>query len=229
MANCDNGNHHMLDFPPNPPPSSPVPLSLCGFRTGDTVQVRGDTGELQFSVHFSLRKEEQERCFDRNLLEENIPDTGISPRGSVQSSPYLTPTSSTGDFELENQNSDAGRDESFSRGGVVTRLRSSVLSPVKCYSRGIYCVSVGSMSSGKKREWNKGGREGHNVFDKMLKRRDSPLRPCSSYSFFLVKNWAVAKQSSFVETSKRLSRQWSKLPHDVKKVYNKLNSSYCSK
>lgn len=137
----------------------------------------------------------------------------------MQSSPYLTPTSSTGEFELQNKNSDVGRDESSSRGGVVTRLRSGVLSPVKYYSRGIYCASVGSMSSGKKRKWNKGGGEGHNVFDKMLKRRDSPLRPCSSYSFFVVKNWAVAKPSSFVETSKRLSRQWSKLPHDVKKEY----------
>lgn len=35
-----------------------------------------------------------------------------------------------------------------------------------------------------------------------------------------MKNWAVAKRSSFVETSKRLSRQWSELPYDVKKVYD---------
>lgn len=115
--------------------------------------------------------------------------------------------------KFEEQNNDAGCEELSSRG----RSRNGISFAVKYYSCGIYCVCFSR--SGKKRKWNKGGTKGDNVFDKMLKRRGSPLRPCSSYSF-LVMNWAVAKRSSFVETSKRLSRQWSELPYDVMKVYN---------
>lgn len=226
MANSNAAANHIMEFPPNsslspPPPSPPIPLHLSGFRNGDTVQVRGDTGEMQFSVQFNLRKEEHRSDGDEpfNFLETNIPDIE-NFRDSVQSSPsspYLTPTSSTGEFD--NQNSNAGCEESSPRGGVVTRLRSGVLSPVKYYHRGVYSVPGGSLSSGKKRKAIKCTRKEDNVFDKMLKRRNSPMRPCSSYALFLMKNWRVVKRSSFVETSKRLSKQWSELPHDEKKEY----------
>ncbi|KAH6790454.1 hypothetical protein C2S51_005460 [Perilla frutescens var. frutescens] len=224
MAETNDANH-IMEFPPipslsPPPPSPPTPLHLRGFRTGDTVQVRGDTGELQFSVHFNLRKDEP-----FNLLEATTPDIE-NYRDSVQSSPYLTPTSSTGEFGNQNNSADenAGCEESPPMGGVVTRLRSGVLSPVKYYSCGIYSVSGGSLNSGKSRKSNKGTGKGDNVFNKMLKRRNSPLRPCSSYALFLMKNWGMVKRSSFVETSKRLSKQWSKLPHDVKKEYEDMAS-----
>lgn len=219
MANSDDG----IELPPNPslsrpPASPPIPLHLCGFHTGDTVQVRGDTGELQFSVQFNLRRED--RRFDNhlNFLEtRNFCD-------SVQSSPsssYLTPTSSAGEFENRNYSADenSGSGEASPRGGVMTRLRSGALSPVKYYFRRIYGVSGGHLSSRKKRKSKKGTGKGRNVLEEMLRRRSLPLRPCSSYAFFVMKNWDVVKRSSFAETSKRLSKQWSGLPHGVKKVY----------
>ncbi|XP_057778501.1 uncharacterized protein LOC130997253 [Salvia miltiorrhiza] len=215
MANSDDG-YHTIQLPPNPslsrPSSSspPIPLLLRGFHTSDTIQVRGDTGDLQFSVQFNLRREERRSDNRLDFQEEHI-----DSRDSVQSppsSPYLTPTSSTGEFENRNNSADENNSGS-SRGGVTTRLRSGALSPVKYYFRRIYGVS------GKKRRSSKGKAEERNVFDELLRRRSSPLRPCNSYAFFVMKNWGVVRRSSFVETSKRLSKQWSHLAHDVKKEY----------
>lgn len=206
-----------------PSPSTPspsIPLHLCGFLTGDTVQVQGNTGELQFSVQFNVRKKEHQSGHPFNFPDANIPEIGTF-RDSVQSSPsstYLTPTS-TGENQDHNADANAVSEESWSRGDIVTRLRSGVLSPVKYYCHGVYGVSRGSLSSEKKKKSNKGRGKGDNVFEKMLKRRRFPLRPCNSYAFFLMKNWGVVKCSSFVEKSKRLSKQWCKLPHGIKKVF----------
>lgn len=220
MADGDDG----IGFPPNsclspPPPTSAIPLQLCGFQSGDTVQVRGDTGELQFSVQFNLRREDRRSDNDFSILEADVPEI-VNLRDSVQSSPYLTPTSSSGQFDnhINNADENSGFDEAPSPGGVMTRLRSGALSPVKYYHGGIYGVPGGTLKSGKKRKPKKVIRKGDNLFEEMLRRRSLPVRPCNSYAFFLMKNWGVVKRHSFAETSKRLSKQWSDLPHDVKMV-----------
>lgn len=209
MSDVNDSNHIME----NPPPSLSIPLHLRGFITGDTVQVDGDTGALQFSVQFNVRKTEHQSTDPFNFPDANIPEVEkfYDSVQSSPSSPYMTPTSTP-----ENQDLNAVSEKSWSRCGVVTRLRSGVLSPVKYCYRGIYSVSgdIWSPRSQKKKKSNKGD----NVFEKMLKRRCSPLKPCNSYAFFLMKNWGVVKRSSFVETSKMLSKQWCKLPHDKKKV-----------
>ncbi|KAK6155971.1 hypothetical protein DH2020_010219 [Rehmannia glutinosa] len=221
MANTNTSNH-ITELPPMQSPSAPspsVPLHLCGFLTGDTVQVQGDTGELQFSVQFNVHKKEHHSGPSGepfNFPDANIPEIGTF-RDSVQlppSSSYLSPTSTR-----ENEDANVASEEHWSRGDVVTRLRSGVLSPVKYYRNGSYGVSRGSLGSERKKKAKKGKRKGDNVFEKMLKRRSFPLRPCNSYAFFLMANWGVVKRSSFEETSKRLSKQWYKLPHDKKKEY----------
>ncbi|KAI3458393.1 hypothetical protein Pfo_015056 [Paulownia fortunei] len=233
MANSSNSNH-ITEFPPMTSPSTPspsIPLHLCGFLTGDTVQVQGDTGELQFSVQFNVHKKQHHSGDPFEFPDANIPEIGTF-RDSVQSSPsssYLTPTS-TPENQDHNAGANAVSEESWSRSDVVTRLRSGVLSPVKYYRDGSSGVSRGSLSSEKKRKEKKGRRKEDNVFEKMLKRRSFPLRPCNSYAFFLMANWGVAKRSSFGKTSRRLSKQWYKLPHGIKKEYEDMalkdNASY---
>ncbi|KAL6530363.1 hypothetical protein OROHE_014716 [Orobanche hederae] len=216
-----NYSNHTTEFPPTPSPSTPpasIPLHLCGFITGDTVQVQGDTGELQFSVQFNVHKKEHHSSGESfNLPESNLLEIGAF-RDPIQSSPssaYLDPTTST----PENQTHNADANESFSRGDIVTRLRSGVLSPVKYYRDGNNGgVSPRSLSSNRKKA-NKGKMKGDNVFDKMLRRRSFPLRPCNSYAFFLMANWDVFKSSSFEDTSKRLSKKWFKLSYAKKKEY----------
>ncbi|KAL7107442.1 hypothetical protein ACP275_06G055000 [Erythranthe tilingii] len=223
-------NNRLTEFPPisslSAPPAS-IPLHLCGVLTGDTVQVQGDTGELQFSVQFKVhRKEHHQSEPPSDFPNANIPSEIGTFHDSVQASPssssYLTPTSAR---EYQDH-TNALDEESSSRGGVVTRLRSGVLSPVKYYPNGPShggAVCGGGLSSEKRRKVNNKGRgNAENVFDKMLRRRSLPLRPCSSYAFFLTANWGVVKRCSFGEASKRLSKQWYKLPHDVKKEYEEM-------
>ncbi|KAL7146636.1 hypothetical protein ABFS83_06G054900 [Erythranthe nasuta] len=228
-------NNRLTEFPPiSSPSASPasIPLHLCGVLTGDTVQVQGDTGELQFSVQFKVhRKEHHQSEPPPDFPDANIPSEIGTFHDSVQASPssssYLTPTSAR---ENEHHTSDADTNaldgESLSRDGVVTRLRSGVLSPVKYYSNGPShggAVCRGGLSSKKRRKVNNKSRgDVENVFDKMLRRRSLPLRPCSSYAFFLTANWGVVKRCSFGEASKRLSKRWYKLPHDVKKEYEEM-------
>ncbi|KAK4433436.1 hypothetical protein Salat_1105900 [Sesamum alatum] len=216
MANGNDNSNHVIDVPsmPSPPTHSPpVPLHLCGFLTGDTVQVQGDTGELQFSLQFNVHKKEHRSGDVLSFPDANIAEVGAF-RDSLQPSPsssYLTPTSTP-----EDQGRNAVSGESWSSGEVVTRLRSGVLSPVKYYRTGSYGDSRSSSVSKKR---SKGRGKGDNVFEKMLKRRSSPLRPCNSYAFFLMANWGVIKRSSFAETSKKLSKKWYKLPQELKKEY----------
>ncbi|KAL0321729.1 UNVERIFIED_CONTAM: hypothetical protein Scaly_2469300 [Sesamum calycinum] len=223
MANGNVDSNHVIDVPPMPSPptqSPPVPLHLCGFLTGDTVQVQGDTGELQFSLQFNVHKKEHPPGDLFSSPDANISEVG---RDSVQPSPsssYLTPTST---WEDHGRNADINAvtvsEEAWSRGEIVTRLRSGVLSPVKYYHTGSYGASRSSLVSKKRSKASQGRGKGDNVFEKMLKRRSSPLRPCNSYAFFLMANWAVVKRSSFAETSKKLSKKWYKLPQQVKKEY----------
>ncbi|XP_073141771.1 uncharacterized protein [Henckelia pumila] len=217
---------YVTEFPPILSPSRSIPLTLSGFLAGDTVRVQGDTGDLEFSLQFSIQRRDQNPGVPDNFSDANIQEMGTFGDDSLDSLPsasLLTPTSGH-----ETPDRDAGAN-GLSQGSwmkrrddVVTRLRSGVLSPVKYNASGSYGAFRGRLSSGKKTRMETG--RGHNAFERMLKRRSFPLRPCNSYAFFVMANWGVVKCSSFEETSKRLSKKWCRLPNDMKKEYENLAS-----
>ncbi|KAG8381025.1 hypothetical protein BUALT_Bualt06G0077800 [Buddleja alternifolia] len=218
MANSSNNIiNNVIELPPIPSPLTPspsVPLHLSGFLAGDIVQVQGGTGDLRFSLQLNLHKTEHHSV---------KPFSFESARHSVQSSPsslsYLTPISSHESDGHHDGVANVTSGESRSRGEVVTRLRSGVLSPVKYYGGGSWGVERGRLSYARKSNAKKVRSNADKVFDKMLRRRSFPLRPCNSYAFFLMANWGVVKCSSFGEKSKRLSKKWYKLPYDLKKEF----------
>lgn len=216
---ADDYVNQVTDFQPISSTSPSIPLHLSGFHAGDTVRVQGDTGELEFSLRFSIQRREQNPGGPGNFSDANIQEmvTFCDSADSLPSASYLTPTSghetrdrNVGETELSEESWMRRRDD------IVTRLRSGVLSPVKYNASGSYGVFQGRFSSGKKTKMET--RKGHNAFERMLRRRSFPLRPCNSYAFFVMANWGVVKCSSFEETSKRLSKKWCELPNDMKKV-----------
>ncbi|KAL0401048.1 UNVERIFIED_CONTAM: hypothetical protein Slati_4134700 [Sesamum latifolium] len=79
MANGNDDSNHVMDLPPMPSPpaqSPPVPFHLCGFLTGDTVQVQGDTGELHFSLQFNVHKKEHRPGDLFSFPDANIAEIG---------------------------------------------------------------------------------------------------------------------------------------------------------
>ncbi|KZV34901.1 High mobility group protein TDP-1 [Dorcoceras hygrometricum] len=223
---ADDYVNQVTELPPISSPTPSIPFHLTGFLAGDTVRVQGDTGELEFSLHFSVQRREQNPGGPGNFSDANIQetDTFCDSVDSLSTALYMTPTSG---HETHDRN--AGADEPSQanwmsrRDEIVTRLRSGVLSPVKYNNaRGTFGVFQGRLSSRKKTKMETG--KGHNAFERMLRRRRFPLRPCNSYAFFVMANWGVVKCSSFEETSKRLSEKWCTLPHGMKKEYENLAS-----
>ncbi|XWS51541.1 hypothetical protein CRYUN_Cryun12cG0185000 [Craigia yunnanensis] len=213
------------------PPSTPIssmPLQLSGFLSGDTIQVEGDTGNLQFFVKFNIHnkylpKNESNFHFPSLNSLENI----ISCQNSSFSS-YMTPKSTE---DIENQIVDlepltvenhgieiesTAKTDTTKRRTIMTRLRSGAVSQVKYFPR----VCRKELRSCRTLKRNRKKRErGDIVLEKLLQRRSCPVRPCSSYIFFVMSSWGSVKSSSFGEASKKLSQMWCKLPHKDKKMY----------
>ncbi|XVF54838.1 hypothetical protein PTKIN_Ptkin05aG0213400 [Pterospermum kingtungense] len=203
------------------PPSTPVsssmaPLQLSGFLSGDTIQVEGDTGDLQFSVKFNIQNKYLPKnnsnfhCPNLNSMENNM-----SCQNSSFSS-YMTPKSTTPEIENHGVENDQSTGKTETR-TIMTRLRSGAVSQVKYFPRMRRKEGKDLMScrtrKRKKRE------RGDIVLEKLLQRRSCPVRPCSSYVFFVMACWGSVKLSSFSEASKRLSQMWCKLSPEDKKVY----------
>ncbi|KAK6250365.1 High mobility group box domain - like 5 [Theobroma cacao] len=218
------------------PPSTPMPsmpLQLSGFLSGDTIQVEGDTGNLHFSVKFNVHN----KCLSKNDSNFHFPslnslENDVSCQKSSFSS-YVTPKSTQ---EIENRIVDSepsmvenhgietertAKHDTTKRMAIMTRLRSGVISQVKYFPRISRkecrdlrsCMSMTMKRKRKKRETE------DIVLEKLLQKRSCPVRPCSSYIFFVMASWGSVKCSSFGETSKRLSQMWCKLPHKDKKIY----------
>lgn len=217
--------------PPSTPISSSMPLQLSGFLSGDNIQVEGDTGNLHFSVKFNIHNNKylpkNDTNFDHfpnlNSLENNI----ISCQNSSFSS-YMTPKSSP---EIENQvvdldNHHGIESESTAKStdtrAIMTRLRSGAVSQVNYFPRKECKDFLMSCGTSKKRNRNRNRkkREKGDIvsMEKLLQRRSFPVRPCSSYVFFVMSCWGSVKSSSFGQASKRLSQMWCKLPLEDKKV-----------
>ena len=217
----------------SPPMSSLTPLQLSGFLAGDTIRVQGDTGELRFSVQLNVNK----KLFPDNPAPlDSIPrapkELSVEEYSSFASS-YVTPIASQPALINEDDSCRSAEEgdslENSLRERVVTRLRSGAISPVNYFPRinllaaqvtGAPCGGrVESRRRKKKKKKKRGGRE-IDAFERLLRRRSCPVRPCSSYAFFVMATWGDvnAKSSSFGETSKRLGQMWFKLPCKQKKV-----------
>lgn len=160
-----------------------TPLQLSRFLTGDTIQVKGDTGNLKFSVQFSIQ---DKHILDHNNNLLNSPGADSSYREnenhSCQNSSfssYVTPPNDVQEVEDENSQSTEGD----STRPIVTRLRSGVISPVNYFPRISSSSSSGLRPCERKRNGRK-NRKNDSVFERVLRRRRSPIRPCTSYAFF---------------------------------------------
>ncbi|KAL6131760.1 hypothetical protein ACLB2K_070133 [Fragaria x ananassa] len=81
--------------------------------------------------------------------------------------------------------------------------------------------SSGLRLCGKKRYGGK-NQSADDVFERVLRRHRSPIRPCTSYAFFVMATWGSVKSSSFGETSKQLGQMWCQLPQTKKRFYKEM-------
>lgn len=234
MANMDL--HEPKQSTNTPPPSiqtplmSPMPLQLSGFLSGDTIQVQGDAGDLKFSVQLNITK---------NLFHDKVGPLDSPKRVahnpekvSFEDSSFASYGTPIGSGEPKDQScfAEAVEDEDsyccFGEEGdeyekmkigecLVTRLRSGVISPVTYYPPKILTGKLRSCERVKPRRKSS---EQIDVFERLLRRHSCPVKPCTSYAFFVMATWGVVKSSSFGETSKRLGQMWYKLSHKEKKV-----------
>ncbi|XP_058207452.1 uncharacterized protein LOC131320682 [Rhododendron vialii] len=226
----DENNTVQIPFtqsPPNPSPS--LPLQLSGFLNGDTVQVQGDTEAFQFAVQFNIHHKHHHRNSETHVQFPNATEEDRTSLNTASLS-YLTPVTTHRNEEENETHGEPSREGSSGEENafVLTRLRSGVLSRVKYFPPPGTTTGSGhrSLCSWKKQrvriEKGKGiAKETGDVLERVLRRRRFPVRPCSSYTFFVTTTWGVANSESFSfgETSKRLSKMWCSLPHDEKKVY----------
>ncbi|XP_051142816.1 uncharacterized protein LOC127259493 [Andrographis paniculata] len=256
MADGNDRNDLTMDIPSFSSPSTPspsIPLQVCGSLTGDTVQVQGDTGELQFSVQFNIhRKDHRSSATVNNFSKTNIPvvesardssdtfnqlpNTNIpepeNAGGAVESAPcssHRTPPC-TRETLIYNDEAISENEETSQVNKVITRLRSGALTPVRYYPARQQRSASASTSEKRraraetKRKAAESTGRSHDVFAKMLRRRSLPVRPCNAYAYFLIGNWRAVERASFEETSRRLSNKWIRLTKDKKKEYEDMAS-----
>lgn len=194
-----------------------TPLQLSGFLTGDTIQVKGDTGNLKFSVQFSIQDkhipDQNNNLFNSLGADASYRENENHSCQNSSFSSYVTPPNDV--QEVEDQNSQSPEEGDSTR-PIVTRLRSGVISPVNYFPR----ISSSSSSGLRPCESKRNGRKNDDVFERVLRRHRSPIRPCTSYAFFVMATWGFVKSSSFGETSKQLGRMWCQLPPTEKRVRN---------
>ncbi|PON71079.1 High mobility group box domain containing protein [Parasponia andersonii] len=228
--------------PPPPPPSpspsmqtplmSPMPLQLSGFLSGDTIQVQGDAGDLQFSVQLNITKKLCRKVGSLDSpglvahnpenfsIEDSTFSTYVTPIGSEEEKDQCRFAEPVVDESCRFGEGD-GFDEKMKVGErVVTRLRSGVISKVTYYPPRIRSGELRCCEKVKSRKKKRS--EKIDKFGRLLRRRSCPVKPCTSYAFFVMATWGVVKSSSFGETSKRVGQMWYKLSHKEKKLYQEL-------
>ncbi|GLT66375.1 hypothetical protein SLA2020_387430 [Shorea laevis] len=222
---------NMEEIPQNISPSTPfpsIPLQLSGFLNGDTIQVEGETGDLQFSVKFNVQTKHASKdnfhfphtnsleniypCQDSSFCSFTTPNsTHRVEEQSAETEPLMV---------LENQGTEeTAKSDATKRDVIMTRLKSGVMSPVKYFPRAFVNEHGDSRSSSKVKPKKKRRVKREVVLEKMIQRHSFPARPCSSYAFFVVATWGLVESSSFGEASKKLSQMWCKLPRRDKKIY----------
>lgn len=194
-----------------------TPLQLSGFLTGDTIQVKGDTGNLKFSVQFSIQDkhipDQNNDLFNSLGADASYRENENHSCQNSSFSSYVTPQNDV--QEVEDQNSQSPEEGDSTR-PIVTRLRNGVISPVNYFPRISSSSSSGLRPCERKRNGGK-NRKNDDVFERVLRRHRSPIRPCT---FFVTATWGFVKSSSFGETSKQLGRMWCQLPPTEKRVCN---------
>ncbi|KAM5556960.1 hypothetical protein ABKV19_024375 [Rosa sericea] len=199
-----------------------TPLQLSGFLTGDTIQVRGDTGNLKFSIQFNIQDKHipdyNNSLFNSLGADASYPENEHRSCQSSSFSSYVTPPNDV--QQPEDHHSQFPEEGGSSTGPIVTRLRSGVISPVNYFPR-ISMLSSGLRLGGKKRYGGK-NQKTDDVFETVLRRHRFPIRPCTSYAFFVMATWGSVKSSSFGETSRQLGRMWCQLPQTKKRIYKEM-------
>ncbi|TQD98584.1 hypothetical protein C1H46_015832 [Malus baccata] len=200
-----------------------TPLQLSGFLTGDTIQVRGDTGNLKFSVQFSVQEKQTYGHENRsilNSLDANacFPENHSCANSSFSS--YMTPNDIQEVEDHGNEVTHSCETRISGESHIVTRLRSGVISrPVTYFPR----IPLSSSRSLIRRCGKESSRKKKcDMFERVLRRHSCPIRPCTSYAFFVMAAWGSAQSSSFGERSKQLGRMWCQLPRNEKKLYEKM-------
>ncbi|XP_062092258.1 uncharacterized protein LOC133798088 [Humulus lupulus] len=214
---------------------SPMALQLSGFLNGDTIQVQGDAGDLQFSVQLNIAK----KLFHEKLGPplESPGTVAYNPEKiSIEDSSFSSYVTPNGSEELRNEGrfaepvadencrfgEEVDRSEVIKiRECVVTRLRSGVISPVTYYPPRIFSENL-LRPSKKVKSRKRSSEKKIDVFERLFRRHSCPVKPCTSYAFFVMATWGVVKSSSFGETSKRIGQMWYKLSHNEKKLYQEL-------
>ncbi|KAL3524098.1 hypothetical protein ACH5RR_016932 [Cinchona calisaya] len=145
--------HHDIEIPQESSvftPSPSTPLHLSGFLSGDTIQVQGDTGNLEFSVQFNIRnKLTSDNYFHYPDHTNHVFETQDSPISNASSS-YMTPITNHEDDQCQDTEINASlhstdngisekeeSDNEHNKYTIVTRLRSGVLKPVTSYGASI--------------------------------------------------------------------------------------------
>ncbi|KAM1141781.1 hypothetical protein ACFX2I_041715 [Malus domestica] len=215
-----------------------TPLQLSGFLTGDTIQVRGNTGNLKFSVQFSVQEKQTYDHENRSILNSLDANACFAENHSCANSSfssYMTPNDVQ---EVEDHGNEATHSCETRISGeshIVTRLRSGVISRPVTYFPRIPLSSSRSLirRCGKERPRKKKCDMFERVLrrhscpirpctERVLRRHSCPIRPCTSYAFFVMAAWGSANSSSFGERSKQLGRMWCQLPRNEKKLYEKM-------
>ncbi|MFQ6624543.1 hypothetical protein Gotur_004297 [Gossypium turneri] len=202
---------------------SSVPLQLSGLLNGNTIEVEGDTGNLQFYFKFNIlhNKYSPHNQTHSHFPSLNSMENNMSCRNSSSSS-YQTPKrgQQIENQTLENENHGVEiennvESETSKRGCIMTRLRSGAISQVKYSFPRISGEKPSRTMKGKRKKKERADI----VLDKLLQRRTCPVKPCNSYVFFVMASWDSVQSSSFGDASKRLSQKWCKLPRKHKKIY----------
>lgn len=137
-----------------------TPLQLSGFLTGDTIQVKGDTGNLKFSVQFSIQDkhipDQNNDLFNSLSADASYRENENHSCQNSSFSSYVTPQNDV--QEVEDQNSQSPEEGDNTR-PIVTRLRSGVISPVNYFSSNIIIVFIGVKTLRAKEKWRKESKE----------------------------------------------------------------------
>lgn len=95
---------------------------------------------------------------------------------------------------------------------TVARLRNRVIWSVNYFPRTSLLSSRSLIRPCRKKNGGK-----LDVLKRVLRRHSCPIRPYTSYAFFVMATWGFAKSSSFGETSEQLGRMWCQLPQKEKR------------
>ncbi|XP_047329570.1 uncharacterized protein LOC124932907 [Impatiens glandulifera] len=196
-----------------PSPSLSTPIQLRGFLTGgDTIQVRGDIDDFNFSFHLNFHNHRSLQFPQPTPISNHHISKHSNSSSSSDSSFPQDPNNNNGEGDNNNNNiliresstnykddtptttttSSSSLERRSSQ--IVTRLRSGALSSIVYFLPHPQRRTSSSSSKRKNRKVRKRVIkevvvEEEDLLERVLRRRSLPLRPCNSYAFFVMATW----------------------------------------